>query len=110
MTIIVTIIAAVIVIIGLVVFNVRSASPAKPEPAEEPRVERTSPVQVEEEAPEAPEPASGENDQYVMTDQTYREILQKFQTPKEQNNAPKEEMDDMDYRNALKSMKKRDQD
>ncbi|KAA6453566.1 hypothetical protein [Bacillus swezeyi] len=107
MTIIVTIIAAVIVIIGLVVFNVRSASPAKPEPAEEPRVERTSPVQAEE---EAPEPASGENDQYVMTDQTYREILQKFQTPKKQNNAPKEEMDDMDYRNALKSMQKRDQD
>ncbi|MCY7742401.1 hypothetical protein MH050_16435 [Bacillus licheniformis] len=46
-----------------------------------------------------------------MNDQTYRAILQKLQQPKEEKKYPeKTEMDDMDYRNALKSMKKREQD
>lgn len=46
-----------------------------------------------------------------MNDQTYRAILQKLQHPKEEKTQPeKTEMDDMDYRKALKSMKKREQD
>ncbi|MFN2746808.1 MULTISPECIES: hypothetical protein [Bacillus] len=114
MTIILTIIAAVIVIIGLVVFNVRSVSSGKEEP-QKIGEERTaaldaSPVEEDREQ-EMPPSTSEEDDRDVMNDQTYREILQKLQKPRaEQTRAPKNDMNDMDYRNALKSMQKRDQD
>ncbi|AGN35440.1 hypothetical protein OIO07_19005 [Bacillus paralicheniformis] len=109
MTIILTIIAAVLVIIGLVVFNVRSASSQdKPEHEDNAAAEAGIP-HVQEEAPEQVE--ADQQDPFEMNDQTYRAILQKLQHPKEEKkHSEKTEMDDMDYRKALKSMKKREQD
>ncbi|EME75848.1 hypothetical protein OZL92_19010 [Bacillus sonorensis] len=109
-----TIIAAIIVIIGLIVFNVRSASPGKDEPEQhEAESARAGDVleapQPEEPVKETLERAS-EDDRYVMDDQTYRKTLQKLHQPKEQHQPEKTQMDDMDYRNALKSMQKRKQD
>ncbi|MCY8217627.1 hypothetical protein [Bacillus haynesii] len=110
MTIILTIIAAVLVIIGLVVFNVRSASSHdKPEHEDNAAAAADIPHVQEEEEPQQVEAA--QQDPFEMNDQTYREILQKLQHPKEEKKQPeKTEMDDMDYRKALKSMKKREQD
>ncbi|MCY7968825.1 hypothetical protein MOB49_17320 [Bacillus haynesii] len=108
MTIILTIIAAVLVIIGLVVFNVRSASSHDKQEHEDNAAADIPHVQEEEE-PQQVEAA--QQDPFEMNDQTYREILQKLQHPKEEKKQPeKTEMDDMDYRKALKSMKKREQD
>ncbi|KUL15612.1 hypothetical protein CHCC14820_1560 [Bacillus paralicheniformis] len=110
MTIILTIIAAVFVIIGLVVFNVRSASSQdKPEHEDNAAAEAGIPHVQEEEVAEQVE--ADQQDPFEMNDQTYRAILQKLQHPKEEkNHSEKTEMDDMDYRKALKSMKKREQD
>ncbi|WP_457983372.1 hypothetical protein ACQ9QD_04915 [Bacillus paralicheniformis] len=110
MTIILTIIAAVLVIIGLVVFNVRSASSQdKPEHEDNAVAEAGIPHVQEEEVAEQVE--ADQQDPFEMNDQTYRAILQKLQHPKEEkNHSEKTEMDDMDYRKALKSMKKREQD
>ncbi|MGI6831637.1 hypothetical protein RY280_00310 [Bacillus paralicheniformis] len=110
MTIILTIIAAVLVIIGLVVFNVRSASSQdKPEHEDNAAAEAGIPHVQEEEVAEQVE--ADQQDPFEMNDQTYRAILQKLQHPKEEkNHFEKTEMDDMDYRKALKSMKKREQD
>ncbi|AJO17253.1 hypothetical protein [Bacillus paralicheniformis] len=107
MTIILTIIAAVLVIIGLVVFNVRSASSQdKPEHEDNAAAEAGIPHVQEEEAPEQVE--ADQQDPFEMNDQTYRAILQKLQHPKEEKKFFF--LDDMDYRKALKSMKKREQD
>lgn len=83
MTIILTIIAAVLVIIGLVVFNVRSASSQdKPEHEDNAAAEAGIPHVQEEEAPEQVE--ADQQDPFEMNDQTYRAILQKLQHPKEE--------------------------
>ncbi len=109
MTIILTIIAAVLVIIGLVVFNVRSASSQdKPEHEDNAAAEAGIPHVQEEEAPEQVE--ADQQDPFEMNDQTYRAILQKLQHKRGKKHSEKTEMDDMDYRKALKSMKKREQD
>lgn len=111
MAIIVTVIAAIIVIIGLVVFNVRSASPDKDEAVVEDRtedIEAPEEVQREEHRLRLPEGSSEPDDPYAMNDETYRKTLKKLHQPKEQNKVEeKTQMDDMDYRNALKSMQKR---
>ncbi|MEC3606351.1 hypothetical protein ACSYGW_05225 [Bacillus glycinifermentans] len=113
MAIIVTVIAAIIVIIGLVVFNVRSASPNRDETVVEDRTEdmEAPEVQREEHRHRLPEGPSEPDDPYAMNDETYRKTLKKLHQPQEQNKLEeKTQMDDMDYRNALKSMQKRKQD
>lgn len=88
MTIILTIIAAVLVIIGLVVFNVRSASSQdKPEHEDNAAAEAGIPHVQEEEVAEQVE--ADQQDPFEMNDQTYRAILQKLQHPKEEKTIPR---------------------
>ncbi|WHF45682.1 hypothetical protein QKW34_04765 [Bacillus licheniformis] len=88
MTIILTIIAAVLVIIGLVVFNVRSASSQdKPEHEDKAASAAGIPQVQEEEEPE--QVKADQQDPFEMNDQTYRAILQKLQQPKEEKNIPR---------------------
>ncbi|PCK22401.1 hypothetical protein CEY02_04450 [Bacillus pumilus] len=116
-TIIVALVAAVLVIIGLVVFNVRHASVEKEEIKEEapnhPEVPDSEPevaaIPVE---PEDEEKTSEQSqmDDHASSDDFYRQALQKFKQPEpsvKEDEQEKKMNDDM-YRSALRKLKQND--
>ncbi|PRS29599.1 hypothetical protein [Bacillus pumilus] len=114
-TIIVALVAAVLVIIGLVAFNVRHASIEKKEINEDvpnqPDVPRSEsevaarPVEPEEEAS-----TPSQTDERVSGDDFYRQALQKFKQPEPpvKEEEPETKMNDDMYRSALQKLKQND--
>ncbi|MEG7335334.1 hypothetical protein [Bacillus sp. 0102A] len=120
MAIIIAIIAAVIVIAGLIAFNVRNASPG---PEKKETTERIAPP--EEEKNEAKYPAEARAAEHMpavvkndspkekrdaMGDDIYRQALQKFKhsdtdQAEEEVTGESDKMQDSSYRDALLSMK-----
>ncbi|PRS82621.1 MULTISPECIES: hypothetical protein [unclassified Bacillus (in: firmicutes)] len=117
-TIIVALVAAVLVIIGLVAFNVRHASVEKKEIKEDvpnqPDVPHSEsevaarPVEPEEEEEEASKPS--QTDERVSGDDFYRQALQKFKQPEPpvKEEEPETKMNDDMYRSALQKLKQKD--
>ncbi|TYS07361.1 hypothetical protein FZC70_19540 [Bacillus subtilis] len=120
MAIIIAIIAAVIVIAGLITFNVRNASLG---PEKQETTERISPPEEEKNESQYPAetraaehmPAVVKNDSLkekrdAMGDDIYRQALQKFKHSDEDQSEVKvteesDKMQDSSYRDALLSMK-----
>ncbi|MFT4401692.1 hypothetical protein ACMX2I_17000 [Bacillus sp. SW14] len=120
MAIIIAIIAAVIVIAGLITFNVRNASLG---PEKQETTERISPPEEEKNEAQYPAetraaehmPAVVKNDspkekRDAMGDDIYRQALQKFKHCEEDQSEEKvteesDKMQDSSYRDALLSMK-----
>ncbi|MEG7355050.1 hypothetical protein ABZM97_05050 [Bacillus vallismortis] len=120
MAIIIAIIAAVIVIAGLITFNVRNASLG---PEKQETTERISPPEEEKNEAQYPAetraaehmPAVVKNDspkekRDAMGDDIYRQALQKFKHSDEDQSEEKvteesDKMQDSSYRDALLSMK-----
>ncbi|PRO41340.1 hypothetical protein [Bacillus sp. LLTC93] len=116
-TIIVALVAAVLVIIGLVAFNVRHASVEKAEIKEDvsnqPDVPRSEPeVAARPVEPEEEEIASepSQTDDHVSGDDFYRQALQKFKQPEPpvKKEEPETKMNDDMYRSALQKLKQKD--
>ncbi|QGX66732.1 hypothetical protein GPA07_15210 [Bacillus sp. ms-22] len=116
-TIIVALAAAILVIIGLVAFNVRHASVEKEEvkedvsnqphaPRSEPKVAARPVEPVEEE--KASE--SSRTDDTASGDDFYRQALQKFKQPEPpvKEEEPETKMNDDMYRSALQKLKQKD--
>ncbi|MFJ5963978.1 hypothetical protein [Bacillus sp. NPDC093026] len=119
MTIIVALVAAVLVIIGLVAFNVRYASVEKEEESKkdvliQPDVPRNEPeasarhVEPEEET-NTSEPSQTNN--HASGDDFYRQALQKFKQPESpiKQEEPDQKMNDDMYRAALQKLKQKDE-
>lgn len=117
-TIIVALVAAVLVIIGLVAFNVRHASAEKEEikedvsnhpdvPHSEPEVAARPVVEPEVEE-KASEPS--QTDDAALGDDFYRQALQKFKQPEPpvKEEEPETKMNDDMYRSALQKLKQKD--
>lgn len=115
-TIIVALVAAVLVIIGLVAFNVRHASVEKEEikvdVSNQPDVSRSElevtarPVEREIEE-KASEPSQTED--YASGDDFYRQALQKFKQPESPvKEEPENKMNDDMYRSVLQKLKQND--
>ncbi|MGE6630774.1 hypothetical protein [Bacillus sp. NPDC077027] len=116
-TIIVALIAAVIVIIGLVAFNVRHASVEKKvikgDAVSEPDVPRDESTEVER--PIEPERGKNVSEASILNekasgDDFYRQALQKFKQPDSpvQEEEPDLKMNDDMYRSALVKLKHKD--
>ncbi|MGY3836605.1 hypothetical protein ACWNPK_05315 [Bacillus atrophaeus] len=118
MAIILAIIAAVIVIAGLITFNVRNTSAGKDikeetnekvnEPAEQtPEVNYPAEQRAAEHAPSAERADSQKKKVDSMGDDIYRQALQKFKHSADQEEVKPEsdKMEDSSYRDALLSMK-----
>ncbi len=116
-TIIVALVAAVLVIIGLVTFNVRHASVEKKEINEDvpnqPDVPRSeSEFAARSVEPEVKEEAStpSQTDKRLSGDDFYRQALQKFKQPEPpvKEEKPETKMNDDMYRSALQKLKQKD--
>lgn len=116
-TIIVALVAAVLVIIGLVAFNVRHASADKEEIKEDvsnqPDVPHSEPEAVARPVePEVEKKASepSRTDDATSGDDFYRQALQKFKQPEPpvKEEEPETKMNDDMYRSALQKLKQKD--
>jgi len=116
-TIIVALVAAVLVIIGLVAFNVRHASADKEEIKEDvsnqPDVPHSEPEAVARHVePEVEKKASepSQTDDAASGDDFYRQALQKFKQPEPpvKEEEPETKMNDDMYRSALQKLKQKD--
>ena len=115
-TIIVALVAAVLVIIGLVAFNVRHASADKEEIKEDvsnqPDVSHSEPEAVARPVePEVEKKASEPSQTDAASgDDFYRQALQKFKQPEPpvKEEEPETKMNDDMYRSALQKLKQKD--